>query len=145
MNKRRKKRSGRLGRPDPKTHWVTLENPKLPVCGERRNGTKVTHEQDLITCGRCLRLLGIEVDTSGNVPEFLKNDPLHMLIATRALDSLLGRAFQDTEARFVELCARARRALAAWEGPGTSASRFDEGENMADVLRGFLSVLGRSD
>jgi hypothetical protein len=76
-------------------------------------------------------------------PDYLKNwEPGHE-IATRAIDSLIGRAFINAEAQIDDLCTKAAKAIADWEADDGKDWGYI-GQNMADVLRGFISVLGKN-
>jgi hypothetical protein len=127
-----------------KTHWAHLHSG-TPICGELSRAAKVTHEQDAVTCGRCTRLLGIEVDTSGKVPDYLKNDPLYTAISTRALDSLLGRAFKQAEGELAVALVEAEKALAdatKMEDPADVGQCVETIAVLSGALRRLVDLLG---
>lgn len=140
-----------------KVHWAYLEtrgpNAVHPACGETARGAQLTHDQAAVTCGRCRRLLGIvepntkEGRIAGAVRKAAKAQGVTEWRNDKAIDSLMGRAFVDVEARLAELCTKSRKALADWEQVENSYSDSSArvADNMADILRGFISALGRAD
>lgn len=123
-----------------KMHWALFS--ETSICGET-NRPQFARDQGAVTCGRCRRLLGL-------VPEELRNliDP--ELIARlviplpkgKALDSLIGRAFKDTEGQLANLLKLANDVVSEFD------TALENGENtrvyardLADVLRKFINLL----
>jgi hypothetical protein len=84
-------------------------------------------------------------------PAYLANhlDPKvieRLMPSGKALDSLITKAFKDTEQRLAVLLGLGRAALAdfeRWKAAHPAPEPLPE--NVADVLRGFVNLLGGTD
>lgn len=91
-----------------------------------------------VTCNVCRRAMGWGETWAQQHGRGLRRMP------AKAVDALITRMFQGTEAQLAQLRTNAHKALKTWD----DADRDDlasAGENMADVIRGFLSILEDKD
>lgn len=122
-----------------KVHWPHALNVAKPhgLCGAYYHGTQFTSDQGAITCGSCRRLLGLppyKPTLPSKYRTLRKPSP-------KAIDSLIGRAFKETEGELSVALVEAEKALAE------SLKCKDPAEIIAELsgaLRRLVDLLGGS-
>lgn len=99
---------------------------------------KLTRIQSAVTCGNCRRILKLP-PLKRPTYNALRNERR----SSKGLDALMHNAFVDYSGGLRDRIDALKMAIQAWDGPGSAADRYDEGQNLRTEAQALLDYLER--